>query len=649
MVVNTEIDGEIIPILIAYDTKINNLSEPEKDGYTFDNWYLNNEIFDFNTPITEDVQLEARFNIIHYSINCILNGGEATNETTYTIEDEITINNPNKEGHTFTGWTGSNGTVPTKDLKINKGTTGNKTYTANYSINSYEVTFDPNDGQVSEGTRNVTYNTAIGELPTPTYTNHIFDGWFTAPSGGTKIDKDTIIGAKEETYYAHWTYATASGNGKLYTSLQSAVSEVPTNDTQTTIELLQNVEESVNILSGQNILFDLNDYTITSTGTTVINNNGTIKIVNGTLLSNIDKVINNSGSLEIGGTANLISHATTALAIYNDGTITITGGTFASENTQTIYNNGTLEISGTAQVSSTAQSDPTIFNATAGEITISGGNTTSENNKVLYNAGTLEISGTAQVSSTAQSDPTIFNATAGEITISGGNTTSENNKVLYNAGTLEISGTAQVSSTAQSDPTIFNATAGEITISGGNTTSENNKVLYNAGMVEISGTAQVSSTSQSDATIYNSGTINILNGSVTSEHNKAIFNTGTVEISGSSIISSSAANDYTILSSNSLTITSGTVKAMNSNSIYNSGTLILGTKGGIPNITNPLIIAVSIGINTNNGTLKFYDGIVKSEYSTIYGTVSEVEDNYHVNNSSEIISGKTYNISYLSE
>ena len=555
MVVNTEIDGEIIPILIAYDTKINNLSEPEKDGYTFDNWYLNNEIFDFNTPITEDVQLEARFNIIHYSINCILNGGEATNETTYTIEDEITINNPNKEGHTFTGWTGSNGTVPTKDLKINKGTTGNKTYTANYSINSYEVTFDPNDGQVSESTRNVIYNTAIGELPTPTYTNHIFDGWFTAPSGGTKIDKDTIIGAKEETYYAHWTYATASGNGKLYTSLQSAVSEVPTNDTQTTIELLQNVEESVNILSGQNILFDLNDYTITSTGTTVINNNGTIKIVNGTLLSNIDKVINNSGSLEIGGTANLISHATTASAIYNDGTITITGGTFASENTQTIYNNGTLE----------------------------------------------------------------------------------------------ISGTAQVSSTSQSDPTIYNATAGEITISGGNTTSENNKVLYNAGMVEISGTAQVSSTSQSDATIYNSGTINILNGSVTSEHNKAIFNTGTVEISGSSIISSSAANDYTILSSNSLTITSGTVKAMNNNSIYNSGTLILGTKGGIPNITNPLIIAVSIGINTNNGTLKFYDGIVKSEYSTIYGTVSEVEDNYHVNNSSEIISGKTYNISYLSE
>ena len=68
-----------------------------------------------------------------YTITYNLDGGTVSgNPTTYTSNDTITLNNPTKEGYTFTGWTGSNGTTPSTTVTIPKGSTGNKTYTANW-------------------------------------------------------------------------------------------------------------------------------------------------------------------------------------------------------------------------------------------------------------------------------------------------------------------------------------------------------------------------------------------------------------------------------------------------------------------------------------------------------------------------------------
>ena len=71
---------------------------------------------------------------IKYTITYNLDGGEATsNPTEYTIEsEEITLNNPSKAGYIFKGWTGSNGETPQTRVKIEKGSTGNKEYTANW-------------------------------------------------------------------------------------------------------------------------------------------------------------------------------------------------------------------------------------------------------------------------------------------------------------------------------------------------------------------------------------------------------------------------------------------------------------------------------------------------------------------------------------
>ena len=68
---------------------------------------------------------------------------------------------------------------------------------------NYTVTFNANGGTVSPTTRTVASGTAVGTLPTATKKGYKFDGWYTAASGGTKINATTKVTANV-TYYAHW-------------------------------------------------------------------------------------------------------------------------------------------------------------------------------------------------------------------------------------------------------------------------------------------------------------------------------------------------------------------------------------------------------------------------------------------------------------
>ena len=87
---------------------------------------------------TENHTLSADWSINNYSITYNLDGGSMIEEpSSYTIETEtFTLPTPTKEGYTFTGWTGSNGTTQQLDVTIEKGSTGDKTFTANYVENT---------------------------------------------------------------------------------------------------------------------------------------------------------------------------------------------------------------------------------------------------------------------------------------------------------------------------------------------------------------------------------------------------------------------------------------------------------------------------------------------------------------------------------
>ena len=82
-----------------------------------------------------------------YTITYNYNGGEAINPDFYTEETPtFTLATPIKTGYTFTGWTGSNGNIIQKPVTITLGTTGNKTYNANYTANNYTVEYIANGG-----------------------------------------------------------------------------------------------------------------------------------------------------------------------------------------------------------------------------------------------------------------------------------------------------------------------------------------------------------------------------------------------------------------------------------------------------------------------------------------------------------------------
>ncbi len=52
---------EISSVSVKENEKVEKPAEPKKVGYTFDNWYLNDEIYDFDTKVTKDMTIEARF------------------------------------------------------------------------------------------------------------------------------------------------------------------------------------------------------------------------------------------------------------------------------------------------------------------------------------------------------------------------------------------------------------------------------------------------------------------------------------------------------------------------------------------------------------------------------------------------------------
>lgn len=71
----------------------------------------------------------------YYTISYDYDGGTADNPISYSVkQDSFKLKNPEKRLYKFIGWTGSNGNVPQLDVTIEKGSTGNKSYKANYNI-----------------------------------------------------------------------------------------------------------------------------------------------------------------------------------------------------------------------------------------------------------------------------------------------------------------------------------------------------------------------------------------------------------------------------------------------------------------------------------------------------------------------------------
>jgi uncharacterized repeat protein (TIGR02543 family) len=87
----------------------------------------------------------------------------------------------------------------------------------------FTVAFDANGGLVSPATAETRADGRLSALPAATRGGYGFNGWYTAASGGTKIDLDYAFTA-HTTVYAQWTYA-GSSSGPSGGALSSGQSE----------------------------------------------------------------------------------------------------------------------------------------------------------------------------------------------------------------------------------------------------------------------------------------------------------------------------------------------------------------------------------------------------------------------------------------
>ena len=134
----TYMDGEDVYAMQVVNGKASAPDTPVKSGYTFAGWYLGESRFGFNTAITKDITLTAKWMVNQYTITYDLAGGTAEgNSDTYTVEtDTFTLKNPTRPGYTFTGWSGTGLTGENNmTVTIEKGSTGERSYTAHWRYN----------------------------------------------------------------------------------------------------------------------------------------------------------------------------------------------------------------------------------------------------------------------------------------------------------------------------------------------------------------------------------------------------------------------------------------------------------------------------------------------------------------------------------
>ena len=211
---------------VQFGSKYGTLGTVSRTGYTFSGWYT---AANGGTKITEssiysvasNQTLYAQWNANRYTINFDANGGSVSpSSMTVTYSSTYgSLPTPTKTGHTFNGWytSPSGGIQISSSNKVTVATSQN--LYAQWSVNTYTLTYDANGGSVYPSPKSVSYGSQYGTLPTTARPGYTFNGWYTSASGGSKVSSATTMGAGNVTIYAQWTidsYTVSWNNGAGY-------------------------------------------------------------------------------------------------------------------------------------------------------------------------------------------------------------------------------------------------------------------------------------------------------------------------------------------------------------------------------------------------------------------------------------------------
>ncbi len=201
--------------VVTYNAAYGTLATTSRTGYTFGGWYTaptGGSLVTAGTTVTtaSNHTLFAQWTANTYTVNFNAQGGSAPSPASkpVTYDDPYgTLATTSRTGYTFDGWY----TAPTGGSQVTSGTTvataSTHTLYAQWTANTYTVNFNPQGGTgPSPTSKIVTYDDPYGGLATTSRTGYTFDGWFTAPTGGSLVTSGTTVAtASVHTLYAQWT------------------------------------------------------------------------------------------------------------------------------------------------------------------------------------------------------------------------------------------------------------------------------------------------------------------------------------------------------------------------------------------------------------------------------------------------------------
>ena len=184
-----------------------------RTGYTFTGWSPSVP----STVPAGNATYTAQWKVRQYTVTFNANGGTGGKTVTQDYGTALAAPTVTREGYTFTGWSPSvPATVPA----------GNATYTAQWKINQYTVTFDANGGE-GGWSRSMDHDASLS-APTITRTGYTFDGWSPAVPAKVPVGGATYTAQWKVNQYTVTFDANGGVGGKTVTQNYGTVLSSPT-------------------------------------------------------------------------------------------------------------------------------------------------------------------------------------------------------------------------------------------------------------------------------------------------------------------------------------------------------------------------------------------------------------------------------------